>query len=81
MPDPAYRWTVTEGPWFDNNLAMCRVQEEALELVWVTGDVVGQRYAHPRLRQVHRVRLETGTGGGPATVDRGPAPRNQEAVA
>ena len=25
VPDPAYPWTVTDGPWFDNNLALVTV--------------------------------------------------------
>ena len=31
-PDPRYPWTVTEGPWFDNNVALCRVTPGGLEL-------------------------------------------------
>ena len=26
VPDPAYHWTVTDGPWFDNNLALLSVR-------------------------------------------------------
>ncbi|HMM97331.1 alkaline phosphatase D family protein [Phycicoccus sp.] len=54
-PDPAYPWTVTEGPWFDNNVALCRVTQEGLELTWVRGAVEGDDYAHPSLRRVSSV--------------------------
>ncbi len=57
IPDPAYPWRVTEGPWFDNNLALCRVDGAALELSWVTG-VVDDDPSTPRLREVCATRLE-----------------------
>ncbi|HSO65296.1 MAG TPA: alkaline phosphatase D family protein [Ornithinibacter sp.] len=57
VPDPAYPWTVTHGPWFDNNIALCRVGPSALDLVWVTGVVDGDP-DHPRLEQVYAARLE-----------------------
>ncbi|GGL34024.1 alkaline phosphatase family protein [Phycicoccus endophyticus] len=57
-PDPAYPWTVTEGPWFDNNVALCRVLPTGLELTWVTGMVEGTDHDHPWLRVVSTVRLD-----------------------
>ena len=57
VPDVVYPWTVTHGPWFDNNLAICRVGDSALELSWVTG-VVEDDHARPRLQQVSAIRLE-----------------------
>ncbi|HET9022717.1 MAG TPA: alkaline phosphatase D family protein [Ornithinibacter sp.] len=57
VPDPAYPWTVTDGPWFDNNIALCRVDQDALELSWVSGVVEGDP-DRPRLRQVYAARLE-----------------------
>ena len=57
VPDPAYPWTVTDGPWFDNNIALCRVDQDALELSWVSGVVDGDP-DRPRLRQVYAARLE-----------------------
>ncbi len=56
VPDPAYTWSVTDGPWFDNNIALVRV-DEALAISWVTG-VVADDPSHPRLQQVYAVRLD-----------------------
>ncbi len=56
MPDPAYPWTVTDGPWFDNNIALVTVREDELALTWVTGVVDDE--SHPRLQQVYAARLD-----------------------
>ena len=56
VPDPAYPWSVTDGPWFDNNLALVTVGEEALDLSWVTGVVTGD-VDHPTLRTVYATRV------------------------
>ncbi len=58
VPDPAYPWTVTEGPWFDNNVALCRVLPDGLDLTWVTGMVEGADHDHPWLREVWSVHLD-----------------------
>ncbi|KNX36758.1 alkaline phosphatase D family protein [Luteipulveratus halotolerans] len=53
VPDPAYEWSLTQGPWFDNNLAVADVRDDgSLALRWVTGDVVDDRYDAPVLRVV-----------------------------
>jgi hypothetical protein len=57
VPSPAYPWTVTDGPWFDNNVALITVGENDLALDWVTG-VVEDDDANPRLQQVYAVRLD-----------------------
>ena len=57
VPSPAYPWTVTDGPWFDNNIALVTVGANDLALDWVTGVVEGDE-AHPRLQQVYAVRLD-----------------------
>ncbi|GAA4397486.1 alkaline phosphatase D family protein [Fodinibacter luteus] len=57
VPDPAYPWTVTHGPWFDNNIALVTVDEDALRLAWVTGVVEGDP-GRPTLRQVYAARIE-----------------------
>ena len=62
-PTPAYPWTVTDGPWFDNNIALVTVGREALELTWVTG-VVEDDPDRPRLQQVYAARLDPLPGGG-----------------
>ena len=56
VPDPAYTWSVTDGPWFDNNIALVRV-DEALAISWVTG-VVDDDPSQPRVQEVYAVRLE-----------------------
>jgi hypothetical protein len=56
VPDPAYPWAVTDGPWFDNNIALVRVGA-ALGISWVTG-VVDDDPSHPRLHEVYAVRLD-----------------------
>ena len=56
VPDPAYPWSVTDGPWFDNNLALVTVGEDALELSWVTGVVTGD-VDRPTLRTVYATRV------------------------
>ncbi len=83
VPDPAYPWDVTEGPWFDNNVAVCRVEEDGLRLTWVTGEVVNGDHAHPRLREVQGLRVEApwSPGAGPGFDNTGPGHRNPRAVA
>ena len=57
VPDPAHPWTVTDGPWFDNNIALVTVRPDTLALTWVTG-VVEDDPGHPRLQQVYAARLD-----------------------
>jgi hypothetical protein len=57
VPDPAYPWTVTDGPWFDNNIALVTVRPDHLDLTWVTG-VVEDDPSHPRLQQVYDARID-----------------------
>jgi hypothetical protein len=87
VPDPAYPWTVVEGPWFDNNIALVTVEEDALRMSWVTGVVHGDP-DRPRLEQVHTVVLDPlpGPGGGEGgrrsgSVQGSPRGRNTEEVA
>jgi hypothetical protein len=81
VPDPAYPWQVTHGPWFDNNIAICRVEEDALALSWVTGEVVGRDFAHPRLRRVRSLRLGGGEVDAAGFDNAGASLRNPHAVA
>lgn len=37
VPDPKYPWKVTQGPWFDNNLAIVEVEGDNLRFRWWTG--------------------------------------------
>jgi hypothetical protein len=57
VPDPAYPWTVTDGPWFDNCLAELTVQGRDLAIVWRGGVVRDGDDAHPQLTTVGSVRL------------------------
>ncbi len=55
VPSAPYRWTVTDGPWFDNNLATLEVRGRGLVMRWEAGEVRGDRFDAPDLRQVARV--------------------------
>ncbi|WP_068264332.1 alkaline phosphatase D family protein [Janibacter limosus] len=57
VPHLRYPWQLTQGPWFDNNLAVAEVHDGHLTLKWVTGDVVDGDDAHPRLRVVSTVEI------------------------
>ena len=60
VPDPAYPWRVTDGPWFDNCLAELTVQGRDLAIVWRGGEVRDGDDAHPVLTTVASVRLPGG---------------------
>lgn len=55
--DPRYPWQVTDGPWFDNNLALAEVDADGrgLTLSWFTGDL--QDDGDPVVRPVASVHL------------------------
>jgi hypothetical protein len=57
VPNAPYPWTVTHGPWFDNNLATLEVRGRGLVVRWDAGEVRGERYDHPDVRQVARVAI------------------------
>ena len=57
VPDPAYPWRVTDGPWFDNCLAELTVQGRDLSIVWRGGEVRDGDDAHPVLTTVSSVRI------------------------
>jgi hypothetical protein len=57
VPDPAYPWLVTDGPWFDNCLAEATVQGSDLAIVWRGGEVRGGDDLHPVLTTVGAVRV------------------------
>lgn len=52
VPDPPFRWTRVEGPWFNNNLASLEVAPDGLKLWWQTGVVEDGDELHPRLQEV-----------------------------
>ena len=55
VPVPAYPWSVVEGPWFENTLATLEVRGRGLVIRWDTGEIRGEEYDAPVLRQVARV--------------------------
>ena len=62
---PPRRWRLTAGPWFDNNLALAEITEDAtgIRLSWFTGELV--EGGDPVLRLVASVDVEgtpTATG-------------------
>ena len=60
VPDPAYPWRVTDGPWFDNCLAELSVQGRDLSLVWRGGEVRDGDDANPVLTTIGSVRIPAG---------------------
>ncbi|MBM6403236.1 alkaline phosphatase family protein [Phycicoccus sp. CSK15P-2] len=82
VPDPAYPWTVTEGPWFDNNIALLRVVQGGLELTWVTGVVDGDT-DRPTLRKVYGTHIDARAAedAGPGADRGGPRRRLPTPVA
>jgi hypothetical protein len=57
VPSAPYQWDVTHGPWFDNNLATVEVRGRGLVMRWEAGEVRGDRYDAPELRQVARIAI------------------------
>ena len=55
VPNAPYDWPMTEGPWFDNNLATLEVRGRGLVMRWDMGVVRGDRYDAPDVEQVARV--------------------------
>jgi hypothetical protein len=54
VEDPGIRWRVTDGPYFDNQVATLRIRDHGLE-VDIDKTVAGDR--HPRLERVCRRHL------------------------
>jgi phosphodiesterase/alkaline phosphatase D-like protein len=58
VPDPAFPWTVTRGPWFDNCLAELAVDARGLSMTWRGGEVRDGDDLHPVLTTVATVRVD-----------------------
>lgn len=54
VPLEPVRWGVTQGPWYDNNLAILELGSSGMRLWWVAGEVDG-RPELPVLRRVATV--------------------------
>jgi hypothetical protein len=65
VPGPSLAWRNVAGPWFDNNLALLRVQDDRLSTVWVTGEVEHGDHEHPVLELVADVELDVPPAGTP----------------
>ncbi len=68
VADPAYPWSVTGGPWFDNCFAELSVDGTDLAIVWRGGEVRGADEARPSLKTVGRARVEGGHARAPRTA-------------
>jgi hypothetical protein len=55
VPSPPFRWSVTQGPWFDNTLATLEVRGRGLVIRWDAGEVRDERYDEPDLHQIARI--------------------------
>ncbi|GAA2148638.1 PhoD-like phosphatase [Humibacillus xanthopallidus] len=64
VPDPAYPWLVTDGPWFDNCLAEATIQGPDVAFVWRGGEVRDGDDLHPVLTTVGAVRVPGGQDAG-----------------
>jgi hypothetical protein len=64
VPDPAYPWLVTDGPWFDNCLAEATIQGTDVAMVWRGGEVRDGDDLHPVLTTVAAVRIPGGLDPG-----------------
>jgi phosphodiesterase/alkaline phosphatase D-like protein len=54
VPHSPLSWRLTEGPWYDNNLAVLELRPSGMKLWWTAGEVV-DREDRPVLRRVATV--------------------------
>ncbi|HET7327906.1 MAG TPA: hypothetical protein VFJ14_11560, partial [Nocardioidaceae bacterium] len=59
VPDPPFRWSTTDGPWFDNALATMHIEGRRAWLRWDTAQVDTSTDGGPdvQVRPLHGVRL------------------------
>jgi PhoD-like phosphatase len=55
VPLEPIRWAVTQGPWYDNNLAVLEVGPTGLRMWWTAGEVVDGDEERPVLKRVATV--------------------------
>jgi hypothetical protein len=55
VPDPPFRWSVTDGPWFSNALATLDLDGRKAAITWETAEADGD--ADPVMSTLHRVTL------------------------
>jgi len=54
VPLSPLRWAITQGPWYDNNLAVLELGADGLRMWWLAGETDG-RADRPSLRRVATV--------------------------
>jgi len=57
VPDPLFRWHITNGPWFANSIATVAIDGRALRLCWEKPAVRNGDQAHPGLEEVAVIEL------------------------
>ena len=55
VPNPPIRWSVTDGPWFDNAIAVLDIEGRRANLRWHTADI--DRSGDPALRTLDTIRV------------------------
>ncbi len=63
VPEASLDWHGIAGPWFDNNLALLRIDGSDLRTVWLSGKVVGGDHDLPVLEVVADVELDVPPAG------------------
>ncbi len=61
VPQAPFSWKTVAGPWFDNNIALMRVEGRDLDLRWLTGTAPAGRPHEPFVEQVADVRVRDGS--------------------
>ncbi|GAA1146604.1 alkaline phosphatase D family protein [Ornithinicoccus hortensis] len=60
---PPFAWHTVAGPWFDNNIALLRVEQDRLSTSWLTGEVRHGDHDHPILQVAADVELDVPVPG------------------
>ncbi len=55
VPEPPFRWRITDGPWFDNAIATIDIDGRRADLRWQTADI--DDWGDTSLRRLHAGRL------------------------
>ena len=55
VPLEPVRWAVTQGPWYDNNLAILQLDPQGITMAWNAGEVIDGRHDRPALKRVATV--------------------------
>lgn len=63
VPAPPFTWRTMAGPWYDNNIAIMRLDERGIRVSWWTGAVERHDHDRPRLTPVARFTLPASPEG------------------